>query len=75
MSFPARGFNDHMLGFHDPYMGHHHQPSPMDQDPPVDLACIDTRLTTIEEGQQEIRNTLHQHTQWYEHMMQTLTDI
>jgi hypothetical protein len=40
----------------------------------VDLARIDTRLTTIEEGQQEIRNTLHQHAQWQEHMTQTLAD-
>jgi hypothetical protein len=64
MSFSAWGFHDQTPGFHDPYMGHHHQPPPMDQDPPVDLARIDTRLTTIEEGQQEIHNTLHQHAQW-----------
>jgi hypothetical protein len=33
----------------------------------VDIARIENRLTTIEEGQQEIRNTLHQHAQWQEH--------
>jgi hypothetical protein len=46
----------------------------MDQEPPVDLARIDTRLTTIQEGQQEICNTL-QHTQWQKHTTQTLADI
>jgi hypothetical protein len=58
MSFSTRGFHDHTLGFHGPYMGHHH-PSPMGHEQPVNLACVDTRLTTIEEGQQDIRNTLH----------------
>jgi hypothetical protein len=47
----------------------------MDHEQSVDLARIDTRLTTIEEGQQEIRNTLHQYAQWQEHMTQTLADI
>jgi hypothetical protein len=39
---------------------HHHQPPPMGHEQSVDLARINTRLTTIEEGQQKIRNTLHQ---------------
>jgi hypothetical protein len=57
-------------------MGHHHyHPAPMGHDQPVDLARIDTRLTTIEEGQQEIRNTHHQHAQWQEHTMQNHADI
>jgi hypothetical protein len=42
---------------------HHHHPPPMGHEQPVDLARIDTRLITIEEGHQEIRNTLHQHVQ------------
>jgi hypothetical protein len=75
------GYDQHAEGYHGPYMSyqphqappvgyHHHQPHqppPMDQEPPVDLARFDTRLTTIEEGQQEIHNTLRQHAQWYEH--------
>jgi hypothetical protein len=32
----------------------------MGHEQPIDLTCFDTRLTTIEEGQQDIRNTLHQ---------------
>jgi hypothetical protein len=66
-----------MLGFDGPYMGHHHhhhQP-PMGHEQPVELASINTKLTTIEEDQQQIRNTLHQHAQWQEHMTQTLPDI
>jgi hypothetical protein len=75
MSFSAWGFHDHTTGFHGPYMGHHHHPPPMDHEQLVDLVRIDTRLTTIEEGQQEICNTLHQYAQWQEHITQTLTDI
>jgi hypothetical protein len=75
------GFHDHTPGFHGPYMGHHHhhhhhhQPPPMGHEQSVDLACIDTRLTTIEDSQQENRNTLHQQAQWQEHTTQTLADI
>jgi hypothetical protein len=47
----------------------------MGHEQPVDLACIDTRFTTIEEGQQEICNTLHQQAQWQEHTTQILADI
>jgi hypothetical protein len=47
----------------------------MGHEQPVDLTRIDTRLTTIDEGKQEICNTLHQHAQWQEHTTQTLADI
>jgi hypothetical protein len=48
---------------------------PMDHEQLVDLARIDTRLTTIEENQQKFCNTLHQHVQWQEQTKQTLADI
>jgi len=43
MSFSARGYHDHPTGYHEQQMEYAH---------------FDTRLTTIEENQQEIRNTL-----------------
>jgi hypothetical protein len=30
----------------------------------MERPCLDNRLTTIEENQQEIQNMLHQRTQW-----------
>jgi hypothetical protein len=52
MSFSIRGYHDSPVGYQGPYMGHH--PPPMDHEQPVDLTRFDTRLTTIEEGQQKI---------------------
>ena len=41
------------MGYHDQQMDH---------------ARLDTRLTTIEETQHAIQNTLHQHSQWHANM-------
>ena len=60
MSFSARGYHDHPTGYHEQQM---------------EYARFDTRLTTIEENQQEIQNTLHQHSQWQEEAGQRLIAI
>ena len=60
MSFSAHGYHDHPIGYHEQQM---------------EYACFDTRLTTIEENQQEIRNTLHEHSQWQEEAGQRLAAI
>ena len=39
----------------------------------MDHSRLNTRLTTIEETQQDIRNTLHQHSQWQAEMGGTIT--
>jgi len=36
---------------------------------------LDNRLTTIEETQQDIRNQLHQHSQWQAEMGEHITTI
>ena len=41
----------------------------------MEHARFDTRLTTIEESQHEIQNTLHQHSQWKEEAGQRLATI
>ena len=60
MSFSYRGHHDHPTGYHEQQM---------------EYARFDTRLTTIEENQQEIWNTLHQHSQWQEEAGQRLVAI
>jgi hypothetical protein len=50
MPFFTHGFHDHPTGLHDRHMGHH--PPPMGyHEQQIDHARLDTRLTTIEEGQ------------------------
>ena len=74
MSFSARGFHDHPTGYHDQHMGHH--PPPMGYyEQQMEHARFDIRLTTIEENQHEIQNTLHQHSQWQEEAGQCLVTI
>jgi len=41
----------------------------------MDHARLDTRLTTIEETQHAIQNTLHQHSQWQTNMGDAITNI
>ena len=60
MSFSARGYHDQPMGYHDQQMQH---------------ARLDTRLTTIEETQQDIQNTLHQHSQWQAEVGDRITNI
>ena len=60
MSFSARAYHDKLMGYHDQQMEH---------------ARFDTRLTTIEETQHDIQNTLHQHSQWKEEVGDRLTNI
>ena len=67
MSFSAHGFHDQHMGHHPPPMGYHEQQ--------MEHARFDTRLTTIEENQHEIQNTLHQHSQWQEEAGQYLATI
>jgi hypothetical protein len=63
--FSTRGFHDHPTGSHNHHMGHHPPPKGYHEQL-VEHAHFDTRLITIEEGYQEIRNTLYQHTLWQE---------
>ena len=44
-------------------------------DQQMDHSCLDTRLTTIEETQQDICNTLHQHSQWWANMGDVIINI
>ena len=60
MSFSALSYHDHQMGYHDQQMDH---------------SRLDTRLTTIEETQQDIRNTLHQHSQWQTNMGDIIANI
>jgi hypothetical protein len=54
----------------------HHHPTPMGyHEQQMEHAHFNTRLTTIEEGQQEIQNTLHQHFQWQEEARQRIAAI
>jgi len=74
MSFSARGFHDHPMGYHDQDMGHHLPPMGYHEQQ-MEHARFDTRLTTIEENKHEIQNTLHQHSQWQEEAGQRLAAI
>ena len=67
MSFSGHGFHDQHIGHHPPPMGYHEQQ--------MEHARFDNRLTTIEEGQQEIQDTLNQHSQWQEEAGQRLAAI
>lgn len=60
MSFSARGYHDQPMGYHDQQM---------------EYACLDNRLTVIEETQHNIQDTLHQQSQWQEEVGQRLTNI
>ena len=44
-------------------------------DQQMDHSRLNTRLTTIEETQQDIRNTLHQHAQWQAEMGGAIMNI
>ena len=46
-----------------------------DHDQQMDHSHLNTRLTTIEEMQQDIRNTLHQHAQWQAEMGGAIMNI
>jgi len=74
MSFSTRGFHDHPMGYHDQDTGHHLPPMGYHEQQ-MEHARFDTRLTTIEENQLEIQNTLHQHFQWQEEAGQRLVAI
>jgi hypothetical protein len=41
----------------------------------MDHSRLDTRLTTIEETQQDIQNTLHQNSQWQAEMGGAIANI
>jgi len=60
MSFSACGYHDQPMGYHGQHMEHFY---------------LDTRLTTIEEMQQDIQNTLHHHSQWQAKVGDRLTNI
>ena len=60
MSFSACGYHDQHMGYHDQQMEH---------------SRLNTRLTTIEEMQQDIQNTLHHHSQWQVEIGVRITSI
>ena len=60
MSFSAYGYHDQPMGYHEQQM---------------ERPCLDTRLTTIEETQQDILNQLHQHSQWQAQMGERIASI
>jgi hypothetical protein len=62
MSFSARGYHDQPMGYHEQQ---------------TELSRFDTRLTTVEETQQDIQNTVHQHShsQWQAEVGDRLTSI
>ena len=74
MSFSACGFHDHPTGYHDQHMGHHLLPMGYHEQQ-MEHARFDTRLSTIEENQHEIQNTLHQYSRWQEEEGQRLATI
>jgi hypothetical protein len=47
----------------------------MDHDQQDFYGRFDNCLATLEEGQQEIRTTMHQQAQWQQHTSQTLEEI
>ena len=67
MSFSGYGYRDQHMGHHQPPMGNHEQQ--------MEHRRLDTQLTTIEETQHDILNTLHQHTQWQAEMGECITTI
>ena len=60
MSFSTYGYHDQPMSYHEQQMERPH---------------LDTRLTTIEETQHDIHNTLHQHSQWQVEMGEHITNI
>jgi hypothetical protein len=49
---------------HQPPQHYHHPPPPMGYDKPDFYKNIDNSLMSLEAGQEEIRNTLHQQVEW-----------
>jgi hypothetical protein len=60
---------------HQPQHHHHHPPPPMGYDEPDFYQSINNRFTSLEAGQEEMRNTLHQQVEWQQQATQRFDEM